>query len=320
MKKLLSIFMVTSLLISAGVIQATAQEDAVKNHWKLGVESLRGGDNAGALDHFRQAVQAGQSAQPPLAANSAVMVDAQYGVAYALMEDGKIMDAIPVAENLVTQAPESYEARYMLGVLLVRSATSSNITRGLDVLGQMAKETDGDLKIIASRAGGRLGLNYGSALYASGNGSGANSAMTTALGGVGNEPGESPEENQSIQYASGLFMLASGNSNGAIETLGALNSANSGYALKNGVTIKQVLGGAYYQGALSELAKGKAGADRALALLDELAQIEGDGMADAHHAKAQAYELKGDKANAKAQYDAIKSIDPAYHKRVAPAS
>jgi len=319
-KRILSLLMTMAMVAMVWGFQASAQEDAVKQHWKLGVESLRNGDKAGALDHFQQAVQAGETAQPPLTAGSPAMADAHYGVAYTLMVSGKIMDAIPVAENLVTQAPSNMEARYLLGVLLTRSATADGVKRGMEVLGQMAQESDGDIKTIATRGAGRLGLNFSSAHYAAGSGSAANGIMMAAISGAGNTPGESAEENNMIAYASGVYMVASGNAEGAVSTLSAINTSNSEFKLANGVSIKQVLGGAYYQASLDSLVKGAAGADRALALLDELTNLEGDGVADVHHAKAQAYELKGDKASAKKHYDAIKDIDPAYHKRVAPAT
>lgn len=292
------------LLLTGGMAFGQA---AVQKNYDKGVEQLVNSENAAAATSFQAALDSKPAAKSKLSSK------VRYGLAFALVTDGQVLKALPVLDELVASSPDNLKARYLLGVALIRSAVAANEARGVEVLAQMAREAEGEAAKIAAQGGATLGYNFSTAEYASGNGAGAVEIIDNVQS-IGDAPGESPELNNGISFAAGTYKTLTGDSAGAQAALGALLAADSSYALKNGVTAKQALSGFYYKAAADSLmTKDAPGADKALELLAELDSAGAGDFADIHHAKALAYNIKGDAAKVASELDIIKRLDATYY-------
>lgn len=305
-------------LVTIFATQAFGQSGAqmVGDKYEEGISKVRSSDLDGAVAAFQAALAAGQA----MAGASDAIVQTRYALAYALVQQGKLLDAIPVLDSLVGDAPDNVNGRFLLGVTLVRSFASANTTRGLEVLQQLAKESEGNQKAVATQTAARLAYNASTIEYAAGNSENARDLLGGLTSDLGSAPAASGDENADIRYATGTYLGASGDYAGAQFELGLLitdrKGKYKGYANKNGVTAKQVLGGVYYQAAMDALDLGADGAEDALNMVKELASLEGGESVDVLHVKALALQAKGDTDGLKAAMEAIMDKDSAYHARI----
>ena len=194
--------------------------------------------------------------------------------------------------------------------------TGANAKRGVEVLVQLAKDGKQGAQAPAKESAVVLAYNGSTVQYAAGNASGAMSMVSAVTTDFGNKPSGDATQNSHITYASGTYKLSTGDSDGALFDLDSLINENQDYKLKNGTTAKQVLANAYFQAALDSLAKGKDGADKALDMISAMVKLEGKESVEARHARAKAYELKGDQEGMKKEMEAIKAMDSNYHSKM----
>lgn len=314
LRTLLALAVVSAVAV-APVLAQSMGAGMVKDKYKGGIEQLRGGNLDSAISMFREALSSGEG----MAGAMEAMGQTRYALAYALVQQDNVMEAIPLLEKLVSDNPNHVNARFLLGVALGRSITQSQ--RGMEVLQQMAKESEGDQKEAATRTAARLGYNVATTFAAGGNAGGALAMMGGVTTELNSAPAADDDENAAIRYSMAKYLADTGDYDGAIFELEFLlvaggKSKYKDFALKNGVAGKQVLANIYYQAALKDLDSGTSGADSALDRMKEVAKLEGKAAVDVLHVQAVAHEYKGDKEASAKDLEDIKGMDSGYHSRI----
>ncbi|MCZ6646108.1 MAG: hypothetical protein O7B79_07695 [SAR324 cluster bacterium] len=284
--------------------------------YRQGLEDLRNNFAPDAVTTLENGLEVAQGGPKPMADSSPAVKDMRYALGYALSQQGRYFDAVPVMDDLVASAPESISARYLLGVTLIRSNSNENILRGMEVLAQMAAEGDDDDATIAMHASARLMYNLSTGEYAAGEARIALDMLSDLFAKHGNEPGRGDKENNHLKFATGVYLAGAGDSDGAQFELNSLAGDASGYTLQNGTTLDQVRGNALYQVALDQLGKG--GAEGGSSALDTIGKVEffEDSSVSTMHVKAVAYNLTGDTAAMDQELRGIKSADSSYYDRI----
>ena len=297
-----------------------ARSRLVGLYYKQGVEDLRNRFNAEAVRAFQEGLAAGLQEAQTLPANAPEVEEARYALAYALVQQRNRFGAIPVLETLVADSPDYFKGRYLLGVTLVRTMEPANVSRGLEVLRQIARETSGDVRVIAVGAGTRLSYNVSTVAFGSGRTGQAVALLENVVRDYGNSPGETKAETSALKFALGTYLLDLGDFEGALFELLFLSDKDKGFTLNNGVTVKEVLANAYYETAVDALsARDSDGAERALDLLKDQEKLQGSASAEVHHGRALAHQILGDRAKVQEELQAVKAMDESYYRELLKA-
>jgi len=297
-----------------------ARSRLVGLYYKQGIEDLRNRFHAEAVRAFQEGLAAGLQEAQTLPANAPEVEEARYALAYALVQQGNLCGAMPVLETLVADSPDYFKGRYLLGVTLVRSMEPANTSRGLEVLRQIARETSDDVRVIAVRAGTRLSYNISTVAFGFGQTGQAVALLENVVRDYGNSPGETKAETSNLKFALGTYLLDLGDFEGALFELRFLSDKDKGFALNNGVTVKEVLANAYYETAVDALsARDSDGAEWALDLLKEQEKLQGSASAEVHHGRALAHQILGDRAKVQEELQAVKAMDDSYYRELLKA-
>ena len=292
-----------------------ARSRLVGLYFKQGVEDLSNRFYAEAVGAFQEGLAAGLQEADKLSANNPEVEETRYSLAYALVQQGNPHAAIPVLDTLVADSPDYFKGRYLLGVTLVRTIEPQNVSRGLEVLRQIARETSDDIRTISVRTATRLSYNISTVEFASGNTAQALTLVDDVVRDYGNAPGETKAETNALKFALGTYLLDSGEFDSALFEFQYLSEKDKDFALNSGVTLKQVLANAFYQTAVDALsARDADGAERALEMLKEQEKLVGSASAEVHHGRALAHQINGDKEMAREELRAIKAMDESYYR------
>lgn len=286
-------------------------------YYKQGVEDLQNNLDAEAAQALEKGLEAAFGGTNPIASDADSVKETRYALGYAHARQGRHFNAVEVLDELVAVAPEMISARYLLGVSLIRSMTNENILRGMEVLKQMARENEGDTATIAMNSSARLIYNFSTIDYAGGEAQTALEMISDLLAKYGNNPAPSKSENQDIKFAVGVYLMASGDLDGAQFELDYLALKSKDYSLASGVTLTEIRSNLYYQAALNRLQEGgKDGGNGALAMMKQADKLGGGNKAANHHVKALAHELTGNAEKAAEELAAVASADPDYAARI----
>lgn len=292
----------------------------VNLYYEQALEDLKSNEAKEAVLSLQEGLTIGMKSGNALADNSEAILKIRYALGYGLMKASRPMDAIPVIDSLVSSAPDNNEAKYLLGVSLVRTMTDSNTSRGLEVLKQLGSQGGEGLMRLTGETSARLAINTASMRFANGDATGANSQISLVSSTYGDRPSNSSENNH-FAFSKAVYKTETGEAIAAVAELEDLETKAPRYKLSNGVALKIILANTYYRAAVENLGQGGAAAgDRALKLLVKAEAKEGSKVAEFAHAKAQAYAAKGDEANAKKAMDELKEIDSAYFNKVSKKS
>ena len=300
--------------LTSNPANSDARSRLVGLYFRQGVEDLSNRFYAEAVRAFQEGMAAGLQEADKLSVNNPEVEETRYALAYALIQQGNPHEAIPVLDALVAYSPDYFKGRYLLGVTLVRTIEPRNVSRGLEVLRQMVLETSGDVRAFSVGAATRLSYNVSTVEFASGNSGKALALVDNVVRDYGNAPGETKGETSALKFALGTYLLDSGEFDSALFELQFLSDKDKDFALKSGVTLKQVLADAFYQTAVNALSARDAGdAGRALEMLKAQEKLEGSASVEVHHGRALAHQIKGDEAMFQEELLAIKAMDEGYY-------
>ena len=282
--------------------------------YKQGVEDLSNRFYAEAVRAFQEGLAVGLQEADKLSANNPEVEESRYALAYALVQQGNPYEAIPVLDTVVSDSPDYFKGRYLLGVTLVRTMEPANVSRGLEVLRQIARETSGEVRDITVRASTRMSYNVSTVAFGFGRTGQAVALLENVVRDYGHSAGETKAESSALKFALGTYLLDLGDFEGALFELQFLSDKDKDFTLNSGVTLKEVLANAYYETAVDFLsARDADGADRALDLLKAQEKLQGSASAEVHHGRALAHQIKGDEALVEEELQAVKAMDENYY-------
>lgn len=304
---LVPLTLLAALALAGG--QAFAQNSS--ELYKQAVEDLQNNLDADAAEKLEQA-SAGEATDENLAA-------IRYALGYAYARQGQNNKAIKVMDKLVADTSDSVNGRYLLGVTLVRRMGSGNISRGMEVLNQLSREKSGTIGTIAGNSAARLIHTQSTIDYAAGQSKQALTRIRDLLNRFGRDPAPLRSENLNIKFSAGVYLMASGDLDGAQFEFDYLALNQPGFALANGTTLSQIRSNLYYQTALTRLKEGgKQGGEGSLKMMMEADKLGGGNTAANHHLKALGHTLAGNEADAAEEWNSVAEADPEYAARVAP--
>jgi len=286
-------------------------------YYKQGVEDLQNNLDAEAAQAFEKGLEAAFGGTNPLPSDADSVKETRYALGYSQARQGRHFNAVEVLDELVEVAPEMIGARYLLGVSLIRSMTNENIQRGMEVLKQMARENEGDTATIAMNSSARLIYNYSTIDYAAGEAQTSLDLVSGLLANYGNNPAPTKSENQHLKFSAGVYLMATGDLDGAQFELDYLALKSKDYTLANGTTLTAIRSNLYYQAALNRLQEGGAdGGKGALEMMKQADKLGGGNTAANHHVKALAHELAGNAEEAAKELAAVAAADPGYAAKI----
>lgn len=282
-----------------------------------GVDLLQGGDLEGAIDNMQAGVWTLEDGQGMIPETHPVFEEARYGLGYALLENDNPYEALLVLDQLVEASPGFGKARYLLGVTLVNIPGQESMERAVNVMQQLAQDGQPPYDEMAAHAATRFAYNISTLQHAQGNAADAAATLQGATGSVGMGMGASSDENDDVQFASGVYLKDSGDLFGAMDAFESLHGSNPNYRLNNGVALSGVLSNTYYGAALDQLQLGGEASDQlAVNLFQNSADVGDSSALDVQHGLAVAYTKLGDTENAIGALERIVEQDPRYYDRI----
>lgn len=296
-------------LVSLSASLAFAQGSAA-DLMKQGLENLQNNMDADAAEVLEQAAGAAAPGQE--------LAEVQYALGYAYARQGQNGKAIKVLDELVAATPDSVNGRYLLGISLIRRMDSKNISRGTEVLDQLGRENPGTVATMVAQSAARLIHTQTTINYAAGGAKAALRRTSDLLDRFGKSPAPTKGENFNIKFSAGVYLMATGDLDGAQFEFDYLSLNRPGFSLRNGVKLNDVRSNLYYQTALARLKEGgKQGGEAALKMMAEAEALGGGNEAANHHLKALAYELVGNTEEAANSMAAVAAADSEYAARIA---
>ena len=304
---LLPLMLMAVLSLSGSLVFA---QGSAADLYKQAIEDLRNNLDSEAGEKLEQASAAGATGEN--------LANIRYALGYTYARQGRNDKAVSVLDQLVADSPDSANGRYLLGVSLIRRMDNQSITRGTEVLDQLGRENPGSIATIAANSAARLIHTQTTTSYAAGNAKAALDRITDMLNRFGKTPASSKRENLNIKFSAGVYLMATGDLDGAQFEFDYLSLNRPNFSLKNGVNLDQIRSNLYYQTALARVKEGgKQGGEAALKLMAEAEAIGGGNEAANHHLKSLAYGLVGNEEEAAKSTAAMTAADPEYAARIA---
>lgn len=296
---------------------AGRRAELAKRYYLRGSDLSMAGNQAGALADFKAGLAALDSKQGKVPEQHPVFEELRYGLGYTYLMMGQPQDATVVLDQLVAASPAVAKARYLLGIALMSTATEAGYKRGLEIFGQLGKDSPGPDGVSAIHAATRYGYDVSIGTALSGKARDAVATMTYLRNRFGVASGADDAENQALVYGMGSFELLAGNSAGGLSELDGLIAKYPAFKLKNGLTLIQILSNAFYQAGLEQLSKGTPGSmEQAIASFEDAEKVGGANLTDTHHGKAMAYKQLRQLDKMAVEMATIQKIDPDYYKKI----
>ena len=277
-------------------------------------------DAAGAASMMQAAVWTFEDANGSSKENASMLEAARYGLAYALKESGNPVsagEAIVVLEKVIQINPKHDQAKYLLGVTLMNSPGDKGLDKGLKVLSRLSKEGKPPYNGYASQAVTRHVYNLSSVMYAAGEKDRAADLLEKIGGSVGGGMGASEEENNKVRFATGTYMVESGDNYGAMEQFEDIQKSDPNFTSPSGKKVDEVLSNTYYRAGRDQLeAGGETGGALALEMFTKAGETGDANSARIRHGKVAAYALTGDEEGFKKESDGLKKANPEYFKEI----
>ena len=309
MKKMFWLLPLT-IVVTLGLSGSLIFAQDVAQLYTRGIEDLQNNLDAEAVESLEQAAEAA-------AVGSKELGQVRYALGYAYARQGQNGKAITVLDQLVADSPDSVNGRYLLGVSLIRRMGGDNVERGIEVLHQLAREKEGNVATIAMNASARLMHTQSTINYAAGDSGSALGSISDLLDRFGSNPAPTKSENQNIKFSAGVYLMASGDLDGAQFEFDYLALKAKDFSLANGTTLSEIRSNLYYEAALARLKEGgKVGGEGALGLMKQAEKLGGGNPAANHHLKALAYGLTGNTEEQAKSMAAVAAADPEYAARI----
>lgn len=287
-----------------------------KLQYDQGLDDLKAGDLSRAIDSLQAAVWTLEDGKGQVPESSESFQEARYGLAYALNANNNSYEALLVLEQMTNADPGNSKAQYLLGVTLVNIPGEQSMQRGVDVMTKLAQEGRSPYKTWGEHAATRLAYNLSTLAHSQGDAARALSTLTGVTDAIGTDKGGSDEENTKLKFAMGIYLRDTGDVNGALQNLEAVNEMNSSFQTNSGVAAAGVLANMYYAAGLEQLGlEGESANRTALSFFDDSQRVGDDGL-DVHHGKAVAYTRLGDGENAVAELQQIVQRDASYYDKI----
>ena len=291
--------------------------DLARLRYLKGAEFSQPGNHPRAAAEFKAGLAVLEAKPSKVPEQNPVYEETRYGLGYSYLMQALPQDAVVVLDQLVAASPRAGKARYLLGVALIHVRTEAASRRAVEVLGQFGREFPEPDRAMASHAASRFVYNTAIGTALSGKAGDAVQAMSALRGRFGAAGGADAAENQAMQYGMGAFQLLAGNTAAGLAELESLKGTAPSYALKNGVTLAQVLSNTYFKQGLDLLAKGSPESLAQAVTAFENAETNGAGKdADTHHGKALAYKQLKQTDKFEQEMAAILRLDPQYYKKI----
>ncbi|MBI3993968.1 MAG: hypothetical protein HY342_11895 [Candidatus Lambdaproteobacteria bacterium] len=282
-----------------------------------GIEALKAKKYNDAIGAYMDAMDVVATSNGSVPKNHPYAQEVTYSMAYTHIQLGLDDAAVDELSELVAGDPNNMDARYLLGVTLLRSPAGDNYKKGQEVLRVMALEGKGVDHARATHAAIRFGYNHAVIAHAMGKSQAALDLLAPLFAEYGAEGGANRNENAAVQYAMGIFALDLGNAPGAMASLEGAGVVDSNFKLKNGVKVADVLAGVYYQSGIEFLSKrNEEGGRNALDMFNSAEFMEGKDATDIHHGKALAYYRLNDTNNVSKELSVIAARNPVEFKKI----
>jgi tetratricopeptide (TPR) repeat protein len=282
-----------------------------------GTDALKANDMAMAVTAMQHSVATLDAGKGQIPESHPVYEVARYGLAYALVQNGKPYDALLVLDQLEKASPDFGKARYLLGATLLQISGEKSQQRAVEVLTKLAQDGQSPYKEWAAHAATRIAFDLSTLVHARGDAAGASKVLSQVTGAIGDSMASDSDEAVKVMFAEGVYLRDAGDVNGALDHLEAAYKVNSNFRLANGVALSGVTSNAYYSAGLQQLSLGGDTAPKLAADMFDGALRTGDsGALDAHHGKAVAYTKAKDFDKASDELKVIVSKDPAYYEKI----
>ncbi len=291
--------------------------ELAKLHYLKGADLSMAGNHAAATGEFKAGLAVLEAKPSKVSEQNPVYEEIRYGLGYSQMMQMQPQDAVVVLDQLVSASPRVGKARYLLGVALMNLRTEASIKRAVEVFGQLAREFPEPERSMSAHAASRYVYDVSIGTALSKKAGEAVQAMGALRDRFGAASGADAAENHAMQYGMGSFQLLAGNAAAGLAELERLNGIAPNFALKNGVTLAQVLSNAYYQSGLEQLSKGAPESlAQALTAFDNSEKYGSGKDMDTHHGKALAYKQLNQTGKFTQEMAAIYQLDPQYYKKI----
>lgn len=286
-------------------------------HYLKGADLSAAGNHAGAAAEFRAGLAVLEAKPSRVREQNPVYEETRYGLGYSYLMQAQPQDAVVVLDQLVAASPRAGHARYLLAVALMNVRTAAASRRAVEVLGQFGREFPEPDRAMAAHAASRYVYDVSIGTALSHKAGEAVQALSRLRDRFGAASGADAAENQALHYGLGTFQLMAGNDAAGLAELEGLKGAAPNFALKNGVTLAQVLSNAYYRAGLEMLSKGTPEAlGQAVAAFDNAEKVGSGKETDTHHGKALAYKQLGQTDKFGQEMAAIRQLDSQVYNRI----
>jgi tetratricopeptide (TPR) repeat protein len=228
-------------------LEKSPQDDAkraqlARLHYLKGSDLSLAGNHEGAVAAFKTGLAILETKVSKVSEQHPVYEELRYGLGYSELMLNRPQDAVVVLDQLVASSARHARARYLLGIALLSVATEATLKRGIEVLGQLSRDSQGTQDATAAtHAVSRYVYNFSIGMALSGKAGPAVQAMQDVRDRVGASSGADAVENQAYLYGMGQFQLMAGHTAAGMAEFAALKAQNPNFQTKSGYTVTRAL-------------------------------------------------------------------------------
>ena len=199
----------------------------VKLYFIEGARHLESGNARGAIGSLANGLRVAESGR--VSDSEEVLQFTNYALAHATEDQRQIQEVISILDGLVAAAPRFHLARYMLGVVLMRSSSSADFGRGSEVMRQLSLDSRGAIRSQTSHAAANLAYERAISESNSGRTGAALDILQQVRSDYGDQPNNTDRQNQNFHFALGTLLDQTGNTEGAVQEYETVYNQNSNY-------------------------------------------------------------------------------------------